>query len=100
MPKTLNDFKKHFPEVWSAYEQLRNTCDNNGSLDRKTGELIKIAVSTALRQEGGVVAHASQAKKAGASDEEVYQAILVAMGQAGFPAVVGAMAAAKEYLEP
>ncbi len=99
MPETLNDFKTRFPEAWSAYEQLRNACDQKGPLDRKTGELIKIGISAALQHEGGVVAHISQAKKIGASNDEIYHAILVAMGLAGFPAVLAAVATAKRYLE-
>ena len=98
MPETLDDFKTHFPEAWSAYEQLRNVCDQNGPLDRKTGELIKIGISAALQHEGGVVAHVSQAKKAGASNDEIYHAILVATGLAGFSAVLAAVASAKRYL--
>ena len=98
MPEILNDFKTKFPEAWSAYEQLRNVCDQRGPLDRKTGELIKIGISAALQHEGGVVAHISQAKKAGASNEEIYHAILVATGLAGFPVVLAAVATAKRYL--
>ena len=98
MPETLNDFKTRFPEAWSAYEQLRNVCDQNGPVDRKTAELIKIGISAALQHEGGVVAHISQAKKAGASNAEIYHAVLLATGLAGFPAVLAAVAAAKRYL--
>ena len=100
MPKTLDDFKAQFPEVWSAYERLRNESDRKGPLDGKTIELIKIGISTAMEHEGGVVAHASQARKAGASDEEIYQAILTATSLCGFPAVLGAVSTAKEFLEP
>ena len=99
MPETLNDFKARFPKAWSAYVQLRDTCDQEGPLDHKTRELIKIAISTALEHEGGVIAHISQARKTGATDEEIYHAILLATGLAGFPAVLAAVAAAKKYLE-
>jgi alkylhydroperoxidase/carboxymuconolactone decarboxylase family protein YurZ len=46
------------------------------------------------------VAHVSQARKAGAQPAEIYQAILLATGLAGFPAVLAAMATAKKYLKP
>ncbi len=98
MPKLLDDYKSRFPEAWSAYENLRDVCDQFGPLDRKTVELIKIGVSTALTHEGGVVAHVSQARKAGASDDEIYHAILLSTGQAGFPAVLTAITAARKYL--
>ncbi len=99
MPKTLDDFKNQFPDLWSAYERLRNAGDQEGPLDSKTIELIKIGISTAMEHQGGVVAHASQARKAGASDEEIYQAILTATALCGFPAVLGAVSAAKKFLE-
>ena len=98
MPKTLDDFKREFPEAWSAYSQLKSVCDQAGPLDTKTVELVKIGISTALKHEGGLVAHVSQAKKAGAQDAEIYHAILVGTGLAGFPAVLAAFATATEHL--
>jgi AhpD family alkylhydroperoxidase len=98
MPKTLDDFKKQFPKAWTAYEQLRSACDKEGPLDAKTAELIKIGISTALQHEGGVVAHISQARKAGANNAEIYHAILLATGLAGFPAVLAGVTTAKKYL--
>jgi 4-carboxymuconolactone decarboxylase len=100
MPETLDHFKGQYPKSWNAYEQLRNACDTEGPLDRKTVELIKIGVSTALEHEGGLVAHISQARKAGATDNEINHAILVAMGLVGFPAVLAASETAREYLKP
>jgi 4-carboxymuconolactone decarboxylase len=99
MPETLDDFKARFPETWSAYEQLRNTCDESGPLDHKTGELIKIGIATALEHEGSIVAHISQAKKAGAEDNEIYHAILLATGLGGFSVVLAAVDTARRFLE-
>jgi 4-carboxymuconolactone decarboxylase len=100
MPATLETFKKDFPQVWAAYEQLRDTCDKAGPLDAKTAELIKIGISVAMEHAGGLVAHISQARKAGAQTSEIYHAILLATGLAGFPAVLAACGAAKKYLKP
>lgn len=98
MAEVLNSFKEQFPDIWAAYEQLRNSCDEQGPLDAKTVELIKISISTALAHEGGLIAHISQARKAGANTGEVYHAILLATGLVGFPAVLAAFGAAKKYL--
>jgi len=100
MPATLDIFKKDHAKAWAAYEQLRNACDQAGPLDAKTRELVKIGISVALEHGGGLVAHVSQARKAGAQPAEIYQAILLATGLAGFPAVLAAMATAKKYLKP
>lgn len=99
MPRTLEDFKAEFPKTWAAYEDLRNASDSEGPLDHKVVELIKVGISTALEHEGGLIAHISQARKAGATEKEIEHAILVATGLAGFPAVLQASTIAKDYLE-
>lgn len=98
MPDLLNSFKEQFPDTWTTYEQLRNSCDRQGPLDAKTVELVKIGISTAQEHEGGLIAHISQAHKAGADKDEIYHAILLATGLAGFPVVLAAFGTAKEYL--
>ncbi len=96
-PHTLQEFKRQFPAVWEAYEKLRAACDQ-GPLDERTRELIKIGVSAALRREGGLIAHISKALRAGATQKEVYQAIILATGLAGFPTTLGSFAVAQRYL--
>ena len=54
MPEKLDNFKARFPKSWKAYVQLRDACDTEGPLDRKTIELIKIGISTVLLHEGGL----------------------------------------------
>ena len=98
MPITLENFKAEFPDAWNVYEQLKNVCDRQGPLDPKTVELIKIGISTALEHEGGLVAHISQAHKAGATETEIYHAILLAIGLAGFPAALAGFRTAREHL--
>ena len=99
MPDTLEGFKKQFPDAWSAYEKLRDVCDQQGPLDLKTVELIKIGISAVLGREGGLVAHISKAKKLGARKEEIYQAVLLSIGQAGFPSTLAAYSVAEKHLK-
>ena len=96
MAQLINDFQAQFPDIWAAYNQLKTACDQGGPLDRKTTELIKIGISAAMGHEGGLMAHISQARKAGAQEDEIYQAIMTATGLAGFPAILQAYAAAKK----
>ena len=98
MPETLDSFKAEFPRAWAAYEELKTACDTQGPLDGKTVELIKVGISAALEHDGGLVALISQAKKAGAKDSEIFQAILLATSLAGFPAALAGYRAAKDYL--
>jgi AhpD family alkylhydroperoxidase len=99
MPDTLDQFKSKFPQVWAAYQDLKDICDKQGPLDKKTIELVKIGISTALGREGGLIAHISKAKKAGAHDSEIYHSILLAMSLVGFPATLAAFTTAREYLK-
>ena len=96
MAKLLDDFEKQFPEIWGAYTQLKTACDRGGPLDRKTSELIRIGISVAMEHEGGLIAHISQARKAGASEEEIQHAIVLATGLAGLPPTLKAFGAAKK----
>jgi AhpD family alkylhydroperoxidase len=96
MAQLLDDFQEQFPAIWKAYTELKTACDQGGPLDRKTAELIRIAISVAMEHEGGLVAHIAQARKAGASDEEINHAIVLATGLSGFPAALKAFGAAKE----
>ena len=96
MAQLLDDFQRQFPDIWAAYTQLKTACDQGGPLDRKTTELIKIGISAAMEHEGGLIAHISQARKAGAQDAEIYQAIVSTTGLAGLPATLKAFAAAKK----
>jgi AhpD family alkylhydroperoxidase len=95
MAQLLNDFQARFPGIWDAYAEFKAACDEGGPLDRKTAELVKIGISVAMEHEGGLIAHISQAKKAGASDEEIDHAIVLAAGLTGFPAALKAFGAAK-----
>ena len=99
MPQTLTRFRKKFPEVWKAYVMLRDTCTDTGPLDEKTVELIKVGISAALEREGGLVAHVSRARKAGASPSEIYHAILQGIGLTGFPTILAAFQVVHEVFK-
>ena len=49
-----------------------------------------------MEHEGGLIAHISQARKAGASEEEIQHAIVLATGLAGLPPTLKAFGAAKK----
>lgn len=58
------------------------------SLDDKTRQLIVLAVQTASRSQGGVRAHIPKARKAGATNEEMLDAMLIAMPTIGLGAIL------------
>jgi AhpD family alkylhydroperoxidase len=97
-PRLVQDFQQRFPQVWEAYVQLREACDQQGPLSARELELIKVGISAALRREGGLIAHIDRAREEGASPEQIYQAILVATGLTGFPNTLAAFGIARDRL--
>lgn len=97
-PKTLQAFQSQFPKVWAEYRALRDACDQGGPLNPTTRELIKIGVEVARKRHGGLVAHIRRAQQAGASNEAIYHAILLAIPLVGIPDVLDAFLVAKRCL--
>ncbi len=81
-----------FPEVLAAVENLGSTVRNAGPLDRKTSELIQLAVAASSQSTGSVHSHARRALQAGATKEELYHALLLLVSTMGFPKVAAALA--------
>jgi 4-carboxymuconolactone decarboxylase len=98
LPKHFNKFVKKYPEVWEGHQKLTEACAKSGPLDRKTRELIKVAISGAANQETAVERHAVIAVQEGAKEEEVYQAILLLITTVGFPRASAALKWAERAL--
>lgn len=67
------------PETTEAFGQMRNSIFKDGFLNLKTKELIAIASSILMRCQFCVDAHSQRAITAGATKEEIAEAISVAM---------------------
>ncbi|WP_292390778.1 carboxymuconolactone decarboxylase family protein [Methanosarcina sp. UBA5] len=67
------------PETAEAYGQMRNSIFKDGYLDLKTKELIAIVSSVLMRCQFCVDTHSKRAIAAGATKEEIAEAISVAM---------------------
>jgi AhpD family alkylhydroperoxidase len=67
------------PETAEAFGQMRNSIFKDGYLDLKTKELIAVASSVLMRCQFCVDAHSHRAIAAGATKEEIAEAISVAM---------------------
>jgi AhpD family alkylhydroperoxidase len=66
-----------------AWMSMVGELDRASALDDRTAELAYLAVLAALGRETGVAFHATSARKAGATREEVVSAILVGLPAAG-----------------
>lgn len=78
----LNNVKTYKP-----FLELEEKAFSNGALNKKTKELMALSISIVTKCEPCMEWHLDQAMKAGATDEEVYETIDVAIemggGQAG-----------------
>lgn len=99
LPKPFEAFKNRFPSVWEAYDRLGQSVHAEGPLDQKSRELVKLALAIGARYEGAVHSSTRKALAAGASPDEIYQVILLAMPTVGFPTTIAAMTWANDILE-
>jgi AhpD family alkylhydroperoxidase len=76
------------PDVYQGYVALSAAAMKPGAIDVKTKELIAIGIAISLRCDGCIAAHARALSKAGASREEVAEAIGVTIMLNGGPGTV------------
>jgi alkylhydroperoxidase/carboxymuconolactone decarboxylase family protein YurZ len=91
-------FQKEAPEVASAFNGLITSLVATKGLDTKTKQLIYIAMKAAMGDDTAVRAHVPMAKAAGATREEVIDAILMTLTVSGIRGVVHCLPeAVKQY---
>ncbi len=90
LPKTYTKFVQRYPELDEAHKRTAQVVAEIGPLDAKSCELIKMGIAIGAGLVTATKSHARRAHEAGASDEEIDQAILLAMNTCGFPRTVAA----------
>jgi AhpD family alkylhydroperoxidase len=83
MSKAFGVFMSEAPEHAKAWMAAVRELDQASALDKKTEELIHIALLAATRLTTGLPFHVQRAKEAGASKKEVVSAILVGLPVVG-----------------
>ncbi len=89
--KHYKKLMEKFPEVLAAVENLGATVRDAGPIDKKTSELIQLAVAAAAQSTGSVHSHTRRALEAGATEEEIYHTLLLLVSTIGFPKVAAAL---------
>lgn len=89
--KHYQNLTENFPEVLQAVQKLGATVREAGPLDRKTTELIQLAVAASAQSTGSVHSHTRRALEAGADVKEIQHALLVLVSTIGFPKVAAAL---------
>ena len=67
------------PETIRGYGMMGSAGQKTGHLDAKTRELIAVAVAVTLRCDGCITVHADSARQLGATQEEVAEALGIAI---------------------
>ncbi len=97
------ELRRRVPGVYDGFSATHQAAMADGALDTKTKELIALAISVVQQCDGCVASHARGAHRADASEDEVAEAIGVAILMAGGPATVygpRALAAFQEFAAP
>ena len=81
-------FQREAPEVAAAFNGLIMSLVGTKGIDQKTKQLIYIAMKASMGDEMAVKAHVPMAKTAGATREEVVDAILMTLTVSGIRGVV------------
>ena len=90
LPGTYRQFVAKVPALGEAHASIGKAVEAAGPLERKTLELIKIGISVGAGLETATKSHVRRAMQHGASQQEIEQAILLAMNTCGFPRTVAA----------
>ncbi len=91
LPQRFREFAVEHAEVWKAYEALGIAASTCGPLDERTRELVKLGMATANRSESAVHSHTHRALRAGATEDEVLQTVILGVTTLGFPAMMTAL---------
>src|SRR5258706_15641012 len=75
---TLGELMKLSPDTVPGYQTLSAANSKTGKLDEKTRQLISLAVAVTTHCDGCIVVHTDAALKAGATKEEIAEALGVA----------------------
>jgi AhpD family alkylhydroperoxidase len=81
-------FRQEAPQAAAAFEGLIGAVCVLGGLDDKTRQLIYIGIKASQGDAAAVAAHAPMAKQAGATREEVRDAVMLTLTTSGVSGVV------------
>jgi AhpD family alkylhydroperoxidase len=79
LTKSIPGFAKLSPDSLKGYQTLSNANSQNSLLGEKVRQLISIAVAVTTRCDGCITFHTDAALKAGATKQEIAEALGVAM---------------------
>ncbi len=73
----FQQLEKDFPEELSAYKNLSRVLEQDGAIDKKTKDLILVALASATRCNKCIAVHIRNSVMNGASKQEILEAALL-----------------------
>jgi alkylhydroperoxidase/carboxymuconolactone decarboxylase family protein YurZ len=99
LPSAYETFKRSYPQIWGAYDQLGGLSHRLGPLNEKTRELVKLGMAMGAKLEGAVHSHTHRAVAAGATPKEVRHVVLLGLTTLGFPSTIAALTWVEDVLK-
>lgn len=93
------DLRRSIPDVYRGFGELSRAAFADGALDRKTKELIALAIGVVEGCDGCVASHGQAAARAGATRQEAAEAIGVTFLMHGGPATIHGARAYEAFCE-
>ncbi|QDP71175.1 carboxymuconolactone decarboxylase family protein [Legionella israelensis] len=95
----LGKMRKEMPELMSGFSSLAQAATKEGALDKKTKELIAMALAVATHCQGCIGFHSQALVKLQASREELLETLGMAVYMGGGPSLMYAADALEAYEE-
>jgi len=93
----LRKLRKDIPDTMQGFSALAAAATRDGALDRKTKELMALALGVAAHCDGCIGFHAEALVKLGATRQEVEEALGMAIYMGGGPSLMYAADAIAAY---
>lgn len=97
LSEPLKQLRGGAPDVMKSFSALARAATEPQALDKKSKELIALAISVAIRCEPCITFHAEAAVKMGATREEVNETVGMAIYMGAGPAVMYAAKAVEAF---
>ena len=95
----MKKLRGYIPDVLSGFDSMCAGAEKEGALDKKTKELIALAVGVAARCDGCIGFHAQALAQLNASKEEVAETLGTAIYMGGGPSLMYAAKALRAFEE-
>jgi AhpD family alkylhydroperoxidase len=95
----LRKLRKDIPDTMQAFSALAKAATSDGALDRKTKELIALAIGIATRCDGCIGFHTEALVRLGATRQEVEETLGMAVYMGGGPSLMYAADAISAFEE-